>query len=556
MIIQNLKYSIFFLFLFCYQNIFSQNKNEELFQVYLIEAQKLVLNSEFDTAKVFAFKALDLKPNSSSANYFLSTIFLQENNFEKAKFYADIAYELNKNNIWYIKHSAYINLLLNNFETVENLYFDLLKISKNENDFLLVADFYRDKNEFLNEIDVLNKFCELFYYKFEILSRIISVYELIDDYENMIFYSKKIVNLFPENPESYLIYADKLDKLNKTEEAYYQINKAISLNNTFEKNNFYLAMHFSYINNIDSTFKYIKTYLKSYTAKEYELEYFFIKKSDFINPNVFNNYYDSITSIIVELYPTYNELLKIIAETYLKYNNFYKGIYFYEINLEYKQDDYYLYNQLCPLYTRFSMWTKLDSLTSIAFELFPAQPYLYLFRGISLLNTGKYNDAFELLSYGNLISFDNNTLKSYFTFYLSEYYRLLKDKKNEDIFYENTSNLLNGNCDLIFYFAFYYAKYNINIQKSLDLIGACILNNTTDLSHSYSYIYSYVLYKYKDFDLALTFINSAIEFSEYPNFLYYELKGNILNSLGKTKEANDFWNESIKLGNINLNKQL
>ncbi len=270
----------------------------------------------------------------------------------------------------------------------------------------------------------------------------------------------------------------------------------------------------------------------------------------------FGNNLDTILNNYQKKFSSNFETYLFSGDFYFDNYKFYNSISAYRSALDLDITNFETYSKLFNLYSRFGFYKELDSLTNFATDLFPAQPLVYLFKAIAGLALGSYDDAYESLVFGNSLVFDQPELSAYFSFYLSQYFRLTKDNSNENLYYNNALSYASQNCDLLAYFAFYFAKNEIYKEKSFNLIGECIISDIKSLSPYISYVYSFILYKFKDYDAALTYINSAIENSKHQNFVYYELLGNIYFKNNNIQKSEEFWLKSINIGNIYLNKEL
>lgn len=551
-----LSFKLLILFLFVAKFSFSQTKEDARFYELFSDSQKLLLLEEPDSARVLLEMCLELKPNSSSVNYSLARIYSSEGQSILAISYAEKAHELDDNNIWYLRFLANLYSDSYSYNEAGNIYSTLLSFSPFISDFDNAVNFYDSINDYESELLVLDLILKKFGSTFDNLKRKIDICFKMNNQNCVIKNCEDIIEKFPNNPNSYILYIDYLLSYKKYDSCYNYIKIG---QNKFPENSsfdYYSEIYFSKNNNVDSSFFYMMNVIKSgqYTGKE--LINLLNNSDDFYSYNNFGSRLDTIISALNSNYSYNFDVSKFSAEFYFNKNKFYKAISFYELALSQDVADFELYISLFNLYNRFNYWGKLDSLTTVASELYPAQPLVYLFSGIAHLEQKNFDDAYDSFVLGNSLVFEQPKLKSFFSFYLSQYFRIENDLSNENLYYNNAISSASNNCDLLAYFAFYFAKNQICKDKAFSLIGQCIIADLQNLSPYISFIYSYVLYKFEDYESALNYVQIAISNSKYENFTHYELLGNIQSKLGLTEQANSSWLKSVNLGNLFLNKEL
>ena len=545
-----------FLILFAFSHFaYSQSDDDAKYLEYFSEAQRFLLLEETDTAKFLLQKCLDINPNSGAANYSLARIFFAEQNEVLAITYLESAVELDDNNLCYLRFLADMYEYVYEVEQARNIYSQILELSPYVYDFEDAASFYNSIIYYDNELEVVELMIERFGNTYEAFSRKVEVCFEMQDKECVIDNCEKLILNFPNNPDAYLLYIKYLFIYDLYDEALniVQIGRSkFSDNKNFD---LYAAEYYFEVN-VDSTYFYLNNVLENDYAGGNKVVLLMQNNADFFTYNIFESKLDTLINLLFKNYESNFEVISFVADFYFKHNKYYDAISSYEVILKLNMTDFDSYVSLLNLYNRFDLWNELDSLSNVGSELFPAQPIMYLFNGISAFHTDDLDDAYEALIFGNSIVFDQPHLKAFFSFYLSQYFRLSDDESNENLYYNNAISFASKNCDLLAYFAFYFAKNEIYKEKSMNLIGQCIMSDLHDISPYIAYIYAYVLYKFNDYDGALNYIQIAISNSKYPNFTHYELLGNVYFKLENFDLANQSWLKSVNFGNKFLNKEL
>ena len=548
-------FSIIFSFLFI-QFSFSQTVEEENFMKYFSESQRYLLLEDSDTAIVLLNKCLDIKPNSAASFYSLSQIYFDRNDVMSSIIFAEDALRNDKNNLVYLRFLSDLYLHEFQFDLATELYEDILKISPFISDFENAINFYGIIPDYDKQLETIDLTINKFGPSFDLIHEKINIYYNNTENDNVIKTCDELITIYPDNPDSYTVYIDFLFLFQNYSKAQQLIDYGHNNFSNSAEFNYYAAELAAINNSVDEAYFHLSSVIKANQINGTDILDLMKNYDDFFAYSNFDYRLDSIVFLLTEFYNSDFFIKSFVAEYYSNHNKFYDAIDLYESVLEDNIVDFDTYIILFNLYNRFDLFIKLDSLTSIASEFFPAQPLVYLFRGISLLNTQNYDDAYETLFFGKSLVFDNPNLSAFFNFYLSQYFRLQNNDSNENLYFNNAISFASNNCDLLVYFALYYAKNQIYKEKSLNLTGECIMSDIKMLSPYIAYIYSYNLYKFEDYDSSLKYINIAISNSDYPNFVHYELLGNIYFKLSNYDLADSAWLKSVNYGNKFLNKQL
>ncbi|MBN2892804.1 MAG: hypothetical protein JXL97_13125 [Bacteroidales bacterium] len=508
-----------------------------------------------DTAIYLLSLAIDEKPNSGATNYALADIYFSNKDYVLATMYSEKSVELEPQNLWYLRllSSCYYNTY--SIDQATNIYLKIIEQSDQYSDFVEAAEFFNNTSDYENEILVIESATQKFGNSFELTKRKINILFLQGSVDEVVDECNQLVTQYNYEPDAYIVSAEYLFDLQLFDNCYSVLTEGFS---KFPQNglSYFLSKYFVVTDNTDSALFYLDN---SFINDDYSSQLyidFFINYRNFFSYKKLSSELDSVLDNFYSVFFNDFSSTVYLANFYFVNNKFYKSIALYERALNQNISDFDIYASLFNMYSRFGMYEKLDSLSTFASELFPAQPLIYLFKGIASIKLNNLDDAYESLIFGKSLVFDQNDLIAYFDFYLSQYFRLQKDQSNENLYFNSALASASQNCDLLAYFAYYFANNGLYKDKSFNLIGECILSDIESLNPYIAYIYSFILFKFGDFDSALTYINIAISNSNAENFVYFELLGNIHLKLGNLDLANDAWLKSVNLGNIFLNKQL
>ncbi len=552
-----IKYKIFG-FIICFLSFLSLNSQtveKEKFIEYFSEAQRFLLTENTDTAKYLLIKALEIDNQSSAANYLLSKIYEQEAQYFLAINYAENAVNIDAENIWYLKNLALLYEKVNSINEATDLQLQIIQKSDIHDDFQNAIDFFAFYSDYKNQLIALNAAISKFNYEIDFYLQKVNLLQKTGKNDDAVNLLQTIVQKFPQNSLSLVNLAQFYLSEKNLDSAFFYIKKIQTL---FPETVYFYELSLKYyilIDKKDSVLYYLEKSGDCLSSNSAFIQILY-ENMDFFNYNSFSFDLDTIFYNLYFKNQSNVRFVNFLSEFYEINNKFYDAIYFYEIKQSKDITDFSTYLKLFNLYNRFGFYSKLDSLAAYAIDLFPAQPVIYLFKGISSLNLSKNNDAYEALIFGKSIVYEQNDLMAYFNFYLSQYFRITGNFSDENLYYNNALSFATSNCDLNAYFSFYFAQNSLYKNKTFNLLGECIINETSSLSSNIAYIYAYAMYKFDDYNSSLNYCQIAISNSSKPNFLYYELLGNVYNKLNKNDLANEAWLKSVNLGNTFLNKQL
>ncbi|MBN2664715.1 MAG: hypothetical protein JXR68_13785 [Bacteroidales bacterium] len=527
-------------------SVFSQNKTDEKFKELVSNAYKLQLVADNDSAKVLFLEALSIK-DSPAVNYALGKIYFAENDFYLALKYAEQAYSLNNNNKWFQLFLFNIYVKINDNINAKVFIDKIISLSSaTSSDYLLAIDFYSNLNDYNSVINLLNNYTKLFGNNYEVINYYYNALYRLSDTLSFLNVSSDFVNSFAK--DDYVV--------NLTFEFYLMFKlydqALLLLSSNSIKNDYFSFLVYSEKNDVTNSYNSLKNYLNSLSSSNTDLSFLLDNYTSFIVKSYFDDQLNDLITILLTFSDFDYSISYFIASAYKKLNFFYDAIEFYEYSVTIDPTDFSTFLTLSNLYSKLSMWSKLDSISSIAMDYFPARPYIYLFKGISLLYQNLTDDAYFYLNSAYSFAFYDSTVLSYTFFYLSEFYRLTDDKVSEKSFFLKSQDFANNNYDILLHFAYVYLNNNINLDLSKLIIFNCPNNSST----YFNYLLAFYYYRIHDFDNALITMNNLLSNYNSDNFIYYELIGNIYNKLGNSNKATFYWQLSFEYGNKFINKNL
>ncbi|MFZ4800300.1 MAG: tetratricopeptide repeat protein, partial [Bacteroidia bacterium] len=181
-----------------------------------------------------------------------------------------------------------------------------------------------------------------------------------------------------------------------------------------------------------------------------------------------------------------------------------------------------------------------------AIELFPEQPLLYLFSGISNIQANKTEAAIKALKTGVELVVDNDKLSIQFYTYLGDIYYKNKDYQKAFDTFDKILKLDTDNVYVLNNYTYYLSLQAEELDKA-ELMGRK-LNDLKPNNSSYQDTYAWVFYKLGRYEEAKKWIIKAIDNGGSKNDIILEHYGDILYKLGEKENAYQYWQKAKLMG--------
>ena len=314
-----------------------------------------------------------------------------------------------------------------------------------------------------------------------------------------------------------------------------------------------VTVHLSLANFYRSTGKKEKTYdeLKlAFANKNLEVE---------TAVNILSSYF-----VLVEKYPEYKDqalaLNKLFISTHPGEPKGYAiyGDFFYlnkqpdSARVQYRKaisldkEKFSVWQQLMLLESEMADYSALQKETDEALTLFPNQPLVYLFNGISKIQLKKNKEAIEILKNGILQVVDNKALLAQFYAQEGDAYYKLNNHKASDAAFDKALEQDNKNSYVLNNFSYYLSLRGDSLQKAERMSLIC--NTLEPNNSSFQDTYAWILYKLGKFEDAKIWMEKALKNGGDKSGVVLEHYGDILYKLEDKPKAFEFWNKAKVVG--------
>ncbi len=513
-----------------------------------IDANKEKLLGNYKNALELFSTVINKDPQYSSAFYEIARIYQSQNKNAEALIFVKKATDIDTENIWYQILLSDLYKANQQFKESCNVWLNIVKKNPDNIDY-----FYDLANAYLydNNYNEAIKIYDLIEKKTGISEGISlqkqKIYLSLNKFDKAVVEVEKLVTEFPSETKYLAMLAEMYMSKKNYEKALIYYNKIL------EK---------------DPNDKFIHISLASYYREtgNKEKSYQELKKG-FANPNleidtkiqILLSYY-SITEIYNELKSQAFELSEILVKTHPNEAKAYSilGDFLYrDKKFEEARESFRKVNMIDS--SKYEIWETIliinselnDTIALIneserAIELFPEQPLLYLFSGISNFQTNQLSKAIEKLETGLKLVVDNDKL-------LSQFYTYLGDIQYKNKNYDKAFNAFKKNLEIdpdnvyvLNNYTYYLSLQNEELDKA-EQMGRK-LNTLEPNNASYQDTYAWVFYKLGRYEEAKKWILKSLENGGSENDIILEHLGDIYYKAGDASKAVEYWLKAKKMG--------
>lgn len=534
-------------------------KNQMNFVFLYHKAVQNYLAGLYIEAESDFLSAIGFNTQSAASYYYLSKIKFSQKMYEESFNFAEKAFNIEPSNFWYKLQYAGLLFIKTDFTNAEKFYLQLIK-EKPYTKFLYtdLFDLYVITGESNKIINLFDSYFQIFGYEQEMIREY--VYLLYDNK----MYDK--ANIFINNLNSInsdivfyrVLLAEHFfvtDKISDADKLYKQL-----LQNNYSDST--LLLSYSYFTTqINDTSAYQSLVSKIVSSSQIS----FNTKLQIINNGLNTRFLDKEMqlSVFKNFYKTYPN--RILPSQFLY--NYYKNVntdsaYFFLVHtVNNNSADFQLVKDV--LYYEYTNNFN-DSLFIHGkkySEIFPNQPEVFLYLGISYYRKHDFSNAIFTLDYGKELIVEDNILNSHFSRYLALSYFA---NNQTDFAYDSFTRMYNLNPDYyegIDDYAYFLAKQNFNMDFAVQLSEKCI--NYMPDEPKFNYTRAVIMFKKQEFLVSKilmqkiyeTYKNSAQFLNDFGNILYMNSEFDLALSMWKASyESNRGEALKIKIDNFDTNK--
>lgn len=506
-----------------------------------------MLNNFLEAANLFR-KCLQIDPSNAASMYELANLLYLKGDYAGAESLAHSAALIQPKNEWY--QDLYANCLTRN-----NKFSEAIKVREK------MVDYYPEKLELLQKlsiayffanryddaIDVYNKIEALTGVSEELTERKKFIYIKQNKLDKAIVEVQKLINTDPKEVHYYEILADLYDANNMDDKAFetYELIKKMDPSNALvhlllsnfyghnkQSDKAYEEMKLAFENpNLDLPLK-IKQLIPYYTNAEY---------NDTIKAQAYE-----LLDIAERVHPKEADIHSIYADFLYREKKYKEAKERYNTAVQLDKSRLSVWSQLLFTESQLNDFSSMQLHSKEAIELFPSEPLVYFFNGISNLQLNNNKEAIASLKKGVDLVVENKTLEGQFYANLGDAYYRDKQMNLSDSAYEKALEINPKDSYVLNNYSYYLSLRNQNLDKAENMSR---LANELDPNNGNSQdTYAWILYASAKYVDAKLWIEKAIVNGGDKNPVILEHYGDILFKLNEKSKALEYWIKAKEAG--------
>lgn len=529
-------------------SLVSENELIILNNSKFISAISFKNSGDYDKALELLNQIIKSKENQAPAYFELAKIYAFKSQQQKALEFINKAVEVNSKNKWYLNYKISLTRELELYKQCENTYLLRRKRfpSDTDNDIEL-SNFYIDRKEYLKALKILSQVESKIGVSHDVNFNKFLLYRGLDDYDKCEKEIQKLITAFPSNTYYIIQFADFKFEHGEDSSALTIYNRALRSN---PQNPYILNELANYYYNDNQKEKAKKLYRRVVQNLEFKLSdksqilLKFKRLSEFDE-----DLYDFTKSLMVlaaNLHPYDSSINLITADFIYESRNYLESIKFYQRVVDSKPSDYLAWLQLITSYYDISNYPEMLPKSSEALELFPSQPYLYLYNGIASVQLKHYSNAIEILEEGNdLVLTKDRRLKAQFLSSLGDACHAEGKHQESDEYFELSLELDPENYFVLNNYAYYLSDRNINLGKAKKMSEKSNVLKPNEAS--FQDTYGWILYQLGEYEKALDWLMRSVLNGGGESIVINTHLGNVYEKLDQIDQAEKYWNKAKEL---------
>ena len=514
----------------------------------LIDAKKMMIDGNYGDAESTLRNYVEKYPNDPVGFYELAKLLAGRKNFDEARLLAEKAWKLEPSNIWYQLFLAETCQLTQDYDQAVSIFEEIVATNPDNLDYYYqLATLYLGLGKYPQAIEIYNRIEKRIGITEEISLQKHKIYLHLKDYPEAEAELVKLMDAHPDDSRYFSILAeyymsrDKKDKALELyrkileidpDNAYIHMTLADYYRKTGEKEKVFSELKLGFANpNLDVDTK-VQILLSFYTVNEIVTD---LKKEAF-----------ELAGILMQTHPDDPKVYSIYGDLLAQDQQFEKARDAFLRVIDLDSSKYVVWEELLRMDLLTSDYQDLSLYGHRAIELFPEQPYLYLFTALGEFQLKQYAETEKLLDRGVKLVVGNNELLAQFYMYLGDTYHALDRPEESDKAYEKSLQIKDNNAYVLNNYSYYLALRGMNLEKAEKMAKEAVTIEPDN--SSFQDTYGWVLYKLGRYEEALEWVGKSMKDRENSSGEVLEHYGDILYKLGRDHEAREYWKKALEEG--------
>lgn len=492
---------------------------------------------------------LEKNPQHAPSMYELAQLYFENNDYATAARYAKQASEIEPGNKWYklllVEIYGKDNKKKELLETCESL----VKQDPGNVDYLYeLANAYLMNNDGNNAIETYDKIEELMGVNEEISLQRERIYLIQKKTDKAAAELEKLIKEFPDQETRYLsMMAEMYMQAGNTDEAAVYYQKILEKDPENPYIHITLSDYYRQKGDIKRSFDELKLgfanpALDVNTKIRVLLTYFTV--SEMYNEN--KSDIIELAQILVKTHPDDPKTHSMYGDFLLDDKKYAEARDEFRKVIAVDSSKYAVWESLLNAEIQLADYNALLDESNRANELFPLLPVPYLFKGVALMESSRYDDAVSSFNTGIKLVSGNNLLIVQFYTYLGDAYHRQKNYRLSDESFDKALKLDPENSYVLNNYAYYLSVRNENLDKAETMSAKSIKLDPANAANMDTY--GWILYKEGKYTEALEWVEKAVASTSAADPDVLEHLGDIYYKMGDKDKALLNWQNALKLG--------
>jgi tetratricopeptide (TPR) repeat protein len=434
-----------------------------------IDAISFKNSGDYEKAVELLNQIINSKGDRAPAYFELAKIYTFKSKNQQALQFVNKAVDLNSKNKWYLNYKINLSRDLGLYKQCESAYLLRRKMFPLDTDYdIELSDFYIDRKEYLKALKILNQLEVKLGISHHVNFNKFILYKGLEENDQCENEIQKLIVSFPSKAYYHIQFADFKFELGEDSSALKIYDEALELNpeNPYILNE---LAHYYYkdhqIEKSKSLYIQVVKNIDFNLSEKHKILLKFKRLSEL--DNRLKDFTKSLMILAANLHPYDSHINLITADFIYESRRYKESIKYYQRVVDSKPSDYVAWLQLVTSYYDISNYGEMLKKSSDALELFPSQPYLYLYNGIANVQLKKYSNGIEILEEGNdLVLTKDKRLKAQFLSSLGDACHAIGKHQESDQYFELSLEQDSGNYFVLNNFAYYLSERNIHLEKA------------------------------------------------------------------------------------------
>ncbi len=471
---------------------------------FVIDAVTLYANNKINEAENLFLNILSEDKNNSTAMYYLSNIYMEKQDYNKAIDFGKQAIESDGNNIWFKLQLCEIYMAMLDYDNAASI---LEKIIKQEPQVVeywqQLALIYHVKQDTKNELSVLNRMEENFGISESISFQKFQLYREQNNNTKAEMEIIKLSKTFPTQSKYLSILAEMKMKEKDYDKAFYYYNKVREIDPEEENINITFANYYMVKKQDDSTFYYLnKAMSQKNMDSQSKIRIIYSVYGQKVDSDsvTFERFFSLLKTMENSGDTNDCTLYALLNTGYMRKGDLINAVICGTKAIDKGCNDYSLFQNVLFAMSDISEPEEVIQIAQKAIELYPEQPIPYLFKGINQEIKKDYQGAITTLEQGvSVVGKDKVVLEDLYMNLGDCSYEIGNKEKAFD-YYEKVLNINPDNISVLNNYAYYLSLENKDLDKALEMAQKVVASEPDEIN--YIDTLAWILYKKGDYNKA------------------------------------------------------